>query len=145
MPSYTMSATLAAPPERVFAALTDPQNATLLFGAAAGDLRIGPEPLRQGARYPQRRTWGGMTVSGDLVVEALRPPKEFEISAEAKGLRVVARWVLTSESEGAATRVDYECRVQGSGFAAFLAGTVADALRRADAEHLERLRRLVER
>jgi carbon monoxide dehydrogenase subunit G len=141
MPGFFLRGTVAGTPEAVFAVLTDPANAPRLFaGAAAGRLVSAP-PLRAGSRVATARTVEGRTVSGEAVVDVCRPPREFALVASAEGFRVETRWRLVPEGSG--TKVEYECRVSGSGLASLLAGAVTDALRRADADHLDRLAAVV--
>lgn len=139
MPSFVLRATVAAAPDAVFAALATPANAALLFSGTSPDAPLEPGPVRAGSRFRRRRTVGSQTFDGEVVVDVYRPGKEYAVRAEARGIRVESRWRLTLAADGAATGVAYECSVQGSGLASFVEGPVTDALRRADADHLQRL------
>jgi carbon monoxide dehydrogenase subunit G len=142
MPGFVLRATLVSPPDAVFGALTDPANAPALFSGASPGTVVTPGPLRAGSRVRTSRTVAGRSFEGETTVDVHRPGKEFSLTASAQGVRVETRWRLAPD--GAGTRVEYECRVQGSGLASLFEGAVVDALRRADADHLDRLRKLVD-
>ena len=143
MPSFVYRCTVSAAPEAVFDAITNPANTSILFAGAAADRVLTPGPLRTGSRIGRRRTVDANTVEGEGEIDVCRPPKEFSIRGEAKGLRLETHWRLKPDDGG--TQVEYECRVEGSGLASLIVKPVLEALRRADADHLDRLRRLVER
>lgn len=138
MPGYVLRGTVASPPDAVFAVLADPANASRLFSGAAPGRLVSPAPVRAGSRVLSSRTVDGLTVSGEVTVDVHRPPKELVLTASAQGFRVESRWRLVPD--GAGTKVEYECRVSAGGLAGLLAGSVTDALRRADADHIDRLR-----
>lgn len=139
--SYTLRGTVARPPETVFAAIADPAAAPARFSGAAAGVLVSAPPMRAGSVVRTTRTVAGRTVTADATIEVHRPSKELEIRGGVQGIEVVTRWRLTPD--GAGTKVEFECRVTGSGLAAFVEGPVADALRTADADHIERLARHV--
>ena len=138
MGTFRSSATIPRPPEAVWAALADPSLGLRVFSGCSRSELTTPPPLRRGSRLRIVRTVDGKTVEVEFDVVVFRPAKELELSGEAQGFRAEYRYVLLPE--GAGTRVDLECAVEGLGLAALLEGTVTDALRRADADHLERLK-----
>lgn len=138
MGTIRTSTTVPHPPEAVWAALADPGMGLRLFsGCTRCELTSSP-PLRRGSRFVLVRTVDGRTVEVEFDVVVFRPPKEIELAGEAQGFRVEYRYRL--RPEGAGTKVDLECVVEGLGLAALMEGVVTEALRRADADHLDRLR-----
>lgn len=142
MGTYVYRMRIAASPDRVFAVLADPANGPALFAGAERGQASPPGALRAGSRLTRRRTVQGTTVEGEATVEVFREGKELVLSGETRGFRIEQRWVLKPDGDG--TKVEYECRIQGSGLAAFMEGMVLDAAEKADADHLARLKGLVE-
>lgn len=144
MPSFTYRGTVAASPQAVFIVLANPGRTADLFAGAAADVVIDGGPVRAGTRLRRSRTVGSTSATADATVEVHRPGKELAIVGEARGFRVETRWRLRPGADASCTEVEYECKVEGSGLASLVAGAVSDALQRADADHLDRLRRIVE-
>ena len=145
MASFVLRAAIAAAPDAVFAVLTDPASQPRLFPGSSPDVLVGPGPLRSGSRLKRSRTLSGNTFAAEATVEVHRPPKEFSVTGESRGVRIETRWRLTpTAADGNATNVEYECRIAASGLASLFEGAILDALKKADTEHLERLRALVE-
>jgi len=142
MGTIRTSATVAKPPEAVWAVLADPSLGLRLFSGCTRSEMTSPPPLRRGSRFVLVRTVDGKTVEVEFDVAVFRPPKEIELAGEAQGFRVEYRYRLrpVGEGTGEGTKVDLECVVEGLGLAALMEGVVTEALRRADADHLERLR-----
>ena len=142
MGSYVTRTRIAAAPEKVFAALVAPGNGPALFTGAERDQVSPPGALKLGSRLTRRRTVEGTTVEGESTVEVCREGKELVLCGETKGFRIEQRWVLRADEGG--TKVEYECSIKGSGLAAFMEGMVVEAAEKADADHLTRLKGLVE-
>lgn len=132
-----MDAVIAAPPDAVFAALADPANGVKLHAGTTRSEVAGGGPVKAGARLRRVRSVEGHTVDAEYEVLCFRPGKELEISGGAQGITATWRWTLAAD--GAGTKVALDMTVEGEGFAMFLAGTVAEALRRAESDHLARL------
>ncbi|MCE9637502.1 MAG: SRPBCC family protein [Planctomycetes bacterium] len=154
MGSFVLSKRIARNADDVFATLTDPANQRALFSGTTRSDSSPPGALRAGSVLKRTRTVGGTTVDGEVTVDVFRPGKELSLRGEAKGLKLEQRWRLVTRTAAQApaapppaaeTTVEYECRIEGSGFAALFAGAVLDAVRSADADHLERLSTLLEK
>lgn len=142
MGDFRSSVRIAAAPDSVWRVLADPAAGQRLFaGCTRAGLASAP-PMRAGSRMTVARTVDGRSVEVEFDVVVFRPGKELELLGEAQGFRAGYRYVLRADGDG--TRLDLDTSVEGLGFAALMEGVVTDALRKADADHLDRVRAAAE-
>ena len=140
-----MQTTIPRPAEAVFATLSDPATAVRIQAGTSRSELVTPPPLRTGSRLRAVRTVEGRTVDGEVEVAVCRPGKEIEYVGGAQGIKVSYRYTLKADAAVGAesTLVTLDVTIEGSGFASLVAGIVTEALRRAEADHLTKLRALL--
>jgi uncharacterized membrane protein len=141
----TASRTLAAPTDRVWSIVTDPECALLYMSGVTRWEVVGDQPTGLGARYRMLFRVGSAEVGGLIEVVEWLPPSEMAWTS-ITGLDQRGRWRLR-EAPGGRTRVELRLAygVAGSGLFGWLAErvaapTVGGHLR----QSLEQLERLVE-
>lgn len=141
----TASRTLAAPMDKVWSIVTDPECALLYMAGVTRWEVVGENPTGLGARYRMLFRVGSAEVGGLIEVVEWLPPSEMAWTS-ITGLDQRGRWRLR-EAPGGRTRVELRLAygVAGSGLFGWLAervaaSTVSNHLR----QSLEQLERLVE-
>ncbi|MBM3986179.1 MAG: SRPBCC family protein [Planctomycetes bacterium] len=139
MKPLTVSRSVPAPPERVFALLTDLDGAPGRIRNIRSVEKLVPGPLRVGTRWKETRLMFGREASEVMEALALEPGRRMEVGAESCGMRY--RTVLEVAREGAGTRVSMTFSGQPVTLAARLmaplAGLMAGKLRQCLEEDLE--------
>ncbi len=103
MKSLTVSRLLPAPPERVFALLTDLDGAPGRIRGIKRIEKLVPGPVRVGTRWKETRVMLGREATETMEVTALEPGRRMEVGAQSCGMRY--RTVFEVAREGAGTRV----------------------------------------
>jgi uncharacterized membrane protein len=141
----TASRTLAAPMDRIWSIVSDPECALLYMSGVTRWEVVSDEPTGLGARYRMLFRIGSAEVGGLIEVVEWLPPSEMAWTS-ITGLDQRGRWRLR-EAPGGRTRVELRLAygVAGSGLFGWLAErvaapTVGGHLR----QSLEQLERLVE-
>ena len=141
----TASRTLAAPMDKVWSIVTDPECALLYMSGVTRWEVVGDQPAGLGARYRMLFRVGSAEVGGLIEVVEWRPPSEMAWTS-ITGLDQRGRWRLR-EAPGGRTRVELRLAygVAGSGLFGWVAErvaapTVSNHLR----QSLQQLERLVE-
>jgi uncharacterized protein YndB with AHSA1/START domain len=103
MKSLSVSRLLPAPPERVFALITDLDGAPGRIRGIRSIEKLVPGPLRVGTRWKETRVMFGREHTETLEVTALQPGRLMEVGCESCGVRYRSTFELARE--GAGTRV----------------------------------------
>lgn len=112
MPRVTRERVVRAPPERVFAALTDPRERALWVASMAET--PGPGPLRVGARVEARRRAPGSRSQYEMTVTALEPGLRLETAVRRNGEPVgKGGYELSPAPEGTRVRAWAEFELHG--------------------------------
>jgi carbon monoxide dehydrogenase subunit G len=103
MKSLTVSRSVPAAPERVFAVLTDLDGAPGRIRNIKSVEKLVPGPTRVGTRWKETRVMFGREATETMWVTALEPGRRMEVGAESCGARY--RTVFEVAREGAGSRV----------------------------------------
>ena len=141
----TASRTLAAPMDRIWSIVTDPECALCYMSGVTRWEVVGDQPTGLGARYRMLFRVGSAEVGGLIEVVEWLPPSEMAWTS-ITGLDQRGRWRLR-EAPGGRTRVELRLAygVAGSGLFGWLAERVAgpDGVE-SPQQSLQQLERLVE-
>lgn len=142
MPRVTHESVIHAPPEAVFAALTDPKAreqwlTTMKESPVDGAIGVG-------TRIPARRNASGSSSTYELTVTAMEPPRRIVLSVRRNGAPAGAGGYELSAADDGATRAlafaEYELPL----LARVMAPLVAANLEKGLAADLSGLKRFVE-
>jgi uncharacterized protein YndB with AHSA1/START domain len=143
---FTCSRTIAAPIERVFDLIDDPEKLPLWMDGLEETVFVsrparGESPV--GARFRQRIREGGRSVEYDGEVTAYDKPTHVAVRIGGKNFSVVVDYRLAEVAGG--TRLDYSADVTNRSLMARIMGVVAGGLNRRIAERqLTRLKTVAE-
>jgi carbon monoxide dehydrogenase subunit G len=130
------------PPEEVFAALADLEQAPRWVPDLVSVEKQTPGPVGVGTRYSEVVRMGEKVSEAELEVTEHDPPRVFAHRGQGGPARFTARFTLTPDGEG--TRVAHAYTVQLSGFAKLLTPVVARWIRKNAETAAEGLRRSLE-
>jgi hypothetical protein len=103
-----VEAGIAAPPDVVYATVTDIARWPD-FARATQHLEVlTPGPLAIGTRFRETRTMFGRTATEEMTVAALDPPRRFDLTAENHGTRYLARHDIEPTPSGSRLRLVFE-------------------------------------
>ena len=142
MGSFKSDVLIAAPSERVFAALTDLANAPKLLSGVGEVQLLTPGPLGKGSRFRETRTVMGSTETVEVEISEFEPNKRYAARNEMNGIKVVYCYDVQARDSG--TRVEFECQVTARGLKKLMVPIVVGVLKKTDRQHLESLKQLVE-
>jgi carbon monoxide dehydrogenase subunit G len=98
---------VAAPPEVVFATVTDVANwPSFVRGIDKLEL-LTPGPVGVGTKFRETRTMFGRSATEEMTVAAHDPPRRFDLTAENHGTRYLARHEILPAAAGARLRLEF--------------------------------------
>lgn len=103
MPNITVERTIAAAPERVFAAATDIHHWAEIVPAIERVEVLTPGPMGVGTRFRETRKMMGREATEEMEVTGFSPPRSYVIGAQSHGCRY--RTEFRFEPAGTGTRV----------------------------------------
>ena len=146
MPSVEVQATVAAPPERVFAAATDLANLPETMSGIDSVEVLSDGPFGAGTRWRETRTLYGRQATEEMWVTGFDPPRSYVVEAESHGAHY--RTEITFAPEGDGTRVTFVFGARPVSFVARLfsifSGMMMKGVKKALAQDLEDLKRVAE-
>ena len=110
MAHVTVERTIAAPPERVFAAATDVHRFAEIVPAIEKVEVLTPGPMGVGTRFRETRTLMGRSATEEMTVTAFDPPRSYVVGAESHGCRY--RTEFRFEPVGSGTRMVMDFRAE---------------------------------
>src|SRR6188508_2771924 len=128
MGSFKSDILIAAPSERVFAALTDLDNAPKLLSGIGEVQLLTPGPLAKGSRFRETRTMQGSTTTVEVEVSEFEPNKRYAARNEMKGIKIVYCYDVRAQDSG--TRVDLECHVTARGIKKLIVPIIVGVLKK---------------
>ena len=131
-------ATIAAPPERVFAYLADLDNLPSWMAGVVSARRTSSGPVAVGATALVVRELMGQRIEAPLTVSAHDPPRRLAVESTVSGVHVAISLDLAANEGG--TDVVVTAEIRGSGLTAFMEPMIASAAGGDLAASLERLR-----
>ncbi|MES2154639.1 MAG: SRPBCC family protein [bacterium] len=142
MKGFQRTMTLSAPPSKVFAVLTDLDNAPKWMPAIQKTEWVKGTKVAVGNVWRETRLAGKRTLVADILVVAAEPDRTLELHVDAKPFRMELRFALAPEGKG--TKVEYSCHGQGKGLMALLTGPIMAQVEKQDDDLLRRFKAYVE-
>jgi carbon monoxide dehydrogenase subunit G len=112
MTEVVLVRTISAPPERVFAVISD-------FARAAERIRgidrvemLTPGPVGIGTRFRETRTMFGRPASEEMTVASFDPPRGYQLLAESHGSRYETEFDLSPVEGGTQLRMRFRALPQ---------------------------------
>lgn len=106
MPGITITETIAAPPEKVFARATDFPNAANIIQGIEKMEMLTEGPVEVGTRFRETRKMFGKLATEEMEVKTLDPPRMYALGAESHGSRYHTEFRFEPVGDG--TRVTME-------------------------------------
>ncbi|HVS17875.1 MAG TPA: SRPBCC family protein [Planctomycetota bacterium] len=122
MNEVTVERTVAAPPERVFAASIDVPRWPEIVPAIQKVELLSSGPVGVGTRFRETRLFFGREATETMEVLEFEPPRRYLLGAESHGSRY--RTEFRFEPEGAGTRVVFTFRAEPLTFGAKVMGVL---------------------
>jgi uncharacterized protein YndB with AHSA1/START domain len=119
--------TLPAPPDAVFAYLSDLDRLPEWQAGIVDARRTSDGPLGVGSTASVTRELMGQRVVAPLTVTAYDPPRRLGIGSEVSGVRAAATLDLEPAADGTATSLRFVMEVRASGFTSFMEPMIARA------------------
>ena len=98
---------VAAPPEVVFATVTDVANWPNFLRAIDKLEILTPGPVGVGTKFRETRVMFGRKATEEMTVAVYGPPRRFDLTAENHGTRYLACHEITPASGGARLRLTF--------------------------------------
>ena len=133
-------ARLAAPPDEVFAYVSDLENLAEWQGGVTAAHRTSEGPMRTGATAEVTRQMMNQRIVAPLLVTEHDPPRRLGIASKVSGVEADATLDLSPGDDGAATDLSFVMEIRGSGLTSFMEPMIAGAARGDIEASLERLR-----
>ncbi len=147
MHTMTVSRHVAAPPERIWAVLTDLEHSPDVIGAIeAVELHTG-SGFDVGTRWTETRTMMGRTATETMEVTAVDPPRSYVVEADSSGTHYRSEFLVVPDGDGTTVTMTFSGQPSGLGgriVAATLGRLFASATRKALAADLDDIARACE-
>ncbi|MFA9429207.1 SRPBCC family protein [Egicoccus sp. AB-alg2] len=115
MPAMTVSRHVDAPPERVWAVLTDLERSPEVIGAIQSvEVHTGPG-FEVGTRWTETRTMMGRTASETMEVTAVDPGRSYVVEADSGGTHYRSEFRLAPDGDGTALTMTFDGQPSGLG------------------------------
>jgi carbon monoxide dehydrogenase subunit G len=107
MHRITVERTIAAPPERVFAAATDVHHFADIVPAIERVEVLTPGPMGVGTRFRETRKVFGRSATEEMRVVAFDPPRSYLVTAESHGCRYRTEFRFEPVAAGTRMTMDF--------------------------------------
>jgi len=134
------SATINAPPDEVFAYLSDLEKLSEWQAGVVSARRTSTGEMGVGATALVTREIMGNRVEALLTITEHDPPRRLAIGSEVSGVKAHATLDFAPADAGRATDLTFAMEIRGSGFTGFMEGMIASAAGGDIDTSLERLR-----
>jgi carbon monoxide dehydrogenase subunit G len=121
------SARIEAPPDEVFAYLSDLEKLSEWQAGVVSARRTSPGEMGAGATALVTREIMGNRVEAPLTVTEYDPPRRMAIGSEVSGVKAHATLDFAPSGDGKATDLTFAMEIRGSGFTGFMEGMIASA------------------
>ena len=101
---------IAAPPDVVFATVTDVPNWPNFVPAIEQLEILTSSPVGVGTKFRETRTMFGRKATEEMTVAVHDPPRRFDLTAENHGTRYLARHEITPPPGGSRLRLEFGAR-----------------------------------
>ncbi len=130
------------PPIDVFAVLADPTRSVDYVDGVVRSAKVTDGPLAEWSVIEETRRVKGTESTGRLRIVTLDSPSTFAIASEAEGITATYRYRL--HPEGVGTRIEWICELEAGGLRRMMLPLVAAISKKADGDHLVRLKAYIE-
>ena len=120
-------ATIGAPPDEVFAYLSDLERLSEWQAGVVSAQRTSEGPIGVGATALVTRELMGNRVAAPLTITEYDPPRRMAIGSEVSGVKAHGTLDFTPADNGRATDLTFAMEIRGSGFTGFMEGMIAGA------------------
>jgi len=120
-------ATIEAPPDEVFAYLSDLEKLSEWQAGVVSAHRTSEGPMDVGATALVTREILGNRVEAPLTVTEYDPPRRMAIGSEVSGVKAHGTLDFAPADDGRATELIFAMEIRGSGFTGFMEGMIASA------------------
>src|SRR5262245_31641766 len=110
MATVSVSTTIAAPVERVFALSTDLDNWAGHIKAIKKVEKLTPGPVGVGTRFRETRVMFGREATEEMTFTAFEPNRRYVLEANSCGAHFVSTFCF--EPDGSGTRVEVTCEAR---------------------------------
>ena len=121
------SARIEAPPDEVFAYLSDLEKLSEWQAGVVSARRTSEGPMGVGATALVTREVVGNRVEAPLTITEHDPPRRLAIGSEVSGVKAHATLDFEPSEDGEATDLTFAMEIRGSGFTGFMEGMIASA------------------
>ena len=141
MPTFTDTAEIAAPPEDVFAVLTNPSRSPEWQATHSGWPDGEPGEMDAGESFKQQVTMMGMPAEVSWTVKRVEAPAVLELQGEGP-MATTLRTVFEVAEEDGGSKLTVENELSGGALDGPMGATVAQASQTAQQQSLEKLKNL---
>ena len=120
-------ATIGAPPDEVFAYVSDLEKLSEWQAGVVSAQRTSEGPMAVGATALVTREIMGNRVAAPLTITEYDPPRRLAIGSEVSGVKAHGTLDLEPSGDGQATDLTFAMEIRGSGFTGFMEGMIAGA------------------
>jgi len=121
------SARIEAPPDEVFAYLSDLEKLSEWQAGVVSARRTSEGEMGVGATALVTREVVGNRVEAPLTITEHDPPRRLAIGSEVSGVKAHATLDFEPSEDGEATDLTFAMEIRGSGFTGFIEGMIASA------------------
>lgn len=138
---FTNSLTIAAPPSKVFSYISDLKNIPEWNYAIESTTQTSSGPVGEGTTYRQVRTIP-RRAEENITITTYQPDSRLVVTGDLGPF--AAELIYVCESEGAGTRLTNSATLQASGALSLIAPVLAQTIKSAVAENLQKLKSILE-
>ena len=142
MAGFNATEWIAKPPQEVFEYTIDIDNAALILSNVTHAEMISNGAVGLGSRFRETRTMNGRATTSELEVTTFEPPHQYAATLEQSG--IYATYLYTFRPEKNGTRVNLSAKVSANGVKKLMLPIVVSFMKKADGDHLQRLKHAVE-
>lgn len=142
MKGFTRTVEVAASPAKVFAALTDLDNAPKWMPSIQKTEWVKGKAVAPGAVWRETRLAGKRTMVADIAVVGFEDSRKLDLRVDSKPFEMELGFVLTPAGKG--TKLEYSCHGKGKGLMALMTGPIMKQVEKQDDDLLRRFKAYAE-
>ncbi len=142
MKGFTRTLQVDATPAKVFAVLTDLENAPKWMPSIQKTEWVTGDKVAPGAVWRETRLAGKRTMTADIHVRDFEKNKKLGLAVDSKPFEMSLDFAL--KPAGTGTQVDYSCMGKGKGLMAIFTATIMKKVEDQDSDLLARFKAYVE-
>lgn len=110
MLGVTVTRSIAAPPERVFATFSNFEDAAQRIQAIEKLEVLTPGPIGVGTRFRETRTMFGKQATEEMTITAFDPPRGYDVEAQSHGSKYYTTFRFEPEPGGTKVTMRFEAQ-----------------------------------